>query len=492
MGLKHHRIPRLFPKSMTTTYNVAAVGCCHGQIDTIYHTINKRYKNVDLVLINGDFQAMRTEQDLNCMACPPKYRAMGEFKEYYYGRKKAPILTVIVGGNHEASSYFYELRYGGWLAPNIYYIGNAGVLSIDEKLRLAGISGIYDPHHYNMEHFEKPPYDNSTMRSAYHIRKCDVQRLMLLKNTPIDVMMSHDWPCGITKYGNEAQLLRFKPFFKTDIQKGKLGSKPAMEMLQQLKPANWFSAHLHCRFTAEVHHVSAEANPEEIDIDFEDHPVNLEMNKSVENPDEIDIQLTGHEHTVVTENQNPEEIDVGDDQVDGSSLEASKSGHNEGKPQPEVSKKDFDYNDFGVCESVDELPACTRFLALDKPLPGRKFLELVQISTKNSNKRLHDDEIKKSPSLYYDPLWLAITRASELSQSTAPPSKEEVLKHLKWVKENIVDKAKLAVPLNFQAGLAELNQSSSDFSRLRNQQPPLQANQQTIEFLKLIGVETPP
>ena len=42
---------------------------------------------------------------------------------YYSGEKKAPILTIVIGGNHEASNYMQELPYGGWLAPDIYYLG---------------------------------------------------------------------------------------------------------------------------------------------------------------------------------------------------------------------------------------------------------------------------------------------------------------------------------------------------------------------------------
>ena len=38
----------------------------------------------------------------------------------------APVLTVFIGGNHEASNYLQELPYGGWAAPNIYYMGEYG------------------------------------------------------------------------------------------------------------------------------------------------------------------------------------------------------------------------------------------------------------------------------------------------------------------------------------------------------------------------------
>lgn len=50
--------------------------------------------------------------------CPPR--------RYYSGEKKAPVLTVFIGGNHEASNHLQELPYGGWVAPNIYYLGTCG------------------------------------------------------------------------------------------------------------------------------------------------------------------------------------------------------------------------------------------------------------------------------------------------------------------------------------------------------------------------------
>jgi lariat debranching enzyme len=66
---------------------------------------------------------------------------MGDFYKYYSGEKNAPITTIVVGGNHEAISYLSELRYGGWLAPNIYFLGSSGVVNFG-NLKIAGISGI--------------------------------------------------------------------------------------------------------------------------------------------------------------------------------------------------------------------------------------------------------------------------------------------------------------------------------------------------------------
>ena len=40
---------------------------------------------------------------------------MQSFYKYYSGEKAAPVLTIVVGGNHEASNHMWELYYGGWL-----------------------------------------------------------------------------------------------------------------------------------------------------------------------------------------------------------------------------------------------------------------------------------------------------------------------------------------------------------------------------------------
>lgn len=95
---------------------------------------------------------------------------------YYSGEKVAPVLTIFIGGNHEASNYLQELPYGGWVAPNIYYMGYANVITIG-GIRIAGISGIYNSQHLLHGHFEQPPYDSSTMRSVYHIRNLEIFRL---------------------------------------------------------------------------------------------------------------------------------------------------------------------------------------------------------------------------------------------------------------------------------------------------------------------------
>lgn len=92
---------------------IAVEGCCHGELDAIYASLRRlehdHSTKVDLLLIGGDFQSIRNNADMACIAMPEKFRRLGDFADYYSGRKKAPVLTVFIGGNHEASNYLHEL-----------------------------------------------------------------------------------------------------------------------------------------------------------------------------------------------------------------------------------------------------------------------------------------------------------------------------------------------------------------------------------------------
>ncbi|KAK9270724.1 hypothetical protein L1049_026307 [Liquidambar formosana] len=235
---------------------IAVEGCMHGDLDNVYSTLLYLEKventKIDLLLCCGDFQAVRNEKDLESVNVPPKYRTMNSFWKYYSGEKVAPFPTIFIGGNHEASNYLWELYYGGWAAPNIYFLGFAGVVKFG-NVRIGGLSGIYNARHYRLGHYERPPYNESDIRSIYHVREYDVHKLMQVEE-PIDIFLSHDWPLGITDCGNWKELVRYKPFFEKEIQERTLGSKAAAELLEKLKPPYWFSAHLHCKFAALVQH----------------------------------------------------------------------------------------------------------------------------------------------------------------------------------------------------------------------------------------------
>lgn len=158
---------------------VAVEGCAHGELDNIYESLlaleTDRNVKVDLLICCGDAQTSRNEEDLHCMAVPAKYHELKTFYKYYKGEKVAPVLTLLIGGNHEASNYLQELPYGGWVAPKIYYLGYAGVVNV-AGVRIAGLSGIYKGRDYLKGHFEKAPYSDSSKRSVYHVRNLEIFR----------------------------------------------------------------------------------------------------------------------------------------------------------------------------------------------------------------------------------------------------------------------------------------------------------------------------
>ena len=140
----------------STSVTIAVEGCCHGELDPIYERLKLHETNtgqkIDLLLCCGDFESLRNPSDFHSCSVPPKYRHLGSFPKYYAGEKQAPILTIFIGGNHEASQPLRELFYGGWVAPNIYYLGAAGVVRYG-GLRIGGLSGIYKSHDFKMGHF---------------------------------------------------------------------------------------------------------------------------------------------------------------------------------------------------------------------------------------------------------------------------------------------------------------------------------------------------
>ncbi len=92
---------------------------------------------------------------------------------YYTGELVAPVLTLFVAGNHEGAHFLWELPHGGWVAPNIYYLGYASVVRFG-GLRIAGLSGIFNDGDFMRGHFEIPPMDERTKNRSVCLRGQEV------------------------------------------------------------------------------------------------------------------------------------------------------------------------------------------------------------------------------------------------------------------------------------------------------------------------------
>lgn len=207
----------------------------------------------------------------------------------------------------------------------------------------------------------------------------------------IDIFLSHDWPRGITKYGNEKVLLKRKPFFRSDIEDDTLGSPANTDLLKKHYPTFWFAAHLHCKFAA-----------------------------------------------LVTE---------------------------------------------------EEGPRCTKFLALDKCLPRRKFLQIIDIE--------HDENIPIT--LTYDLEWLTILFLTNhlLSVKNIMNIMPGEGDSIRWIytptedeKDIILGKmnSDLKVPLNFVKTVDPYNPETSPSNI---QSPYFQTNPQTTDFCNKLGIDDP-
>lgn len=99
---------------------IAVEGCCHGELDSTYAHIARMeakhgYK-VDCLIINGDFQAIRNHQDLQCMAVPVKYRRLGGFHRcgsLIYLFIKLPRFACV----YEGTSDFFPQLFNSGIIP---------------------------------------------------------------------------------------------------------------------------------------------------------------------------------------------------------------------------------------------------------------------------------------------------------------------------------------------------------------------------------------
>jgi len=230
---------------------VAASGCVHGSLDFLYSELAVKEaqtgRKCDLLLCTGDFQAMRDQIDLETLSCPEKYRRMGDFWKYYVGMCEAPVLTVVIGGNHEAVGYMREMSLGGWLAPNILYLGEAGVVTIG-SLRIAGLSGIYRHEDYSLPALQPPLYGKK-LKEGYAVKSYSVANLMQVSGS-VDLFLTHDWPQHVAYKGDTDALLQRKPFLQRDL--GKMGNPYSQQIADRLQPKYWLASHMHVRWNAEI------------------------------------------------------------------------------------------------------------------------------------------------------------------------------------------------------------------------------------------------
>lgn len=275
-------------------------------------------------------------------------------------------------------------------------------------------------------------------------------------------------------------LLKRKPFFKSDIEKGELGSPPLTELLKKLKPKRWFSAHLHVKFEATYSHTGAqsdgavnEANPDEIAIDdfdeFDEPPPAADTMSAVAPPSEfvagatetlfmaLDKCLPRRQYLEVVEVPTVNDIDTsglepsssstvvglpssGTEQLPSDTL-TSRSEEPASAPTVPLTDNEIQVDSKDQVEEDPKSELVAAFLPTSfgkqkqsKPEPGK-----TQPPRPPSPQR-------SAPEFTYDLEWLAISRAlhpylslqrAEIRLPSESQIKELVKKEMVWVMEHI-------------------------------------------------------
>lgn len=148
--------------------------------------------------------------------------------------------------------------YGGWVAPQIYYLGYSGV--VDWKgITIAGVSGIYKHYDYHKGFYESYPFTKDDLHTVYHYRAYEFEKLKCFGSfrraqgsQNVEIFLSHEWPTQAPLHGDVKSLLKYKPYFQENIEAGCLGAPPLDGIAEVLRPKYWFSGHLHCHYRASI------------------------------------------------------------------------------------------------------------------------------------------------------------------------------------------------------------------------------------------------
>ena len=187
-----------------------------------------------------------------------------------------------------------------------------------------------------------------------------------------------------------------------------MGSGPSEYLLKKLKPAYWFSAHLHVKFAAIYHHTEdktshissqlEQTNENSGKVDHLDAP--SENNDIIEQAhDSSIIPNTGEELNLESKNINQidtnQNIAISTDKdvispppyqsiaADSNVEECDANSSKDMVPRKKQKTIPDTFNSPGPnvvksCVKLDDdhFPETTRFLALDKCLPGKHFLQV--------------------------------------------------------------------------------------------------------------------
>ena len=339
---------------------------------------------------------------------------------------------------------------------------------------------------------ERPPLFGSSLKSIYHVRNVDAYRMKCLSRDRLDVMISHDWPLGIEQHGNTAELLRRKPFFRSEVEQNSLGSPPNREILDTIRPKWWFSAHLHTKFKATItHNSNQDATPSS------DSKNLLSL---------VPSQVPGLSTTSPASKRRSKDNNDGDAGLATDTDASTSTGDVRDCVTQEKAKAKTEFHSVegdgrcgaGVNGQPDLTDLMTQFLALDKCLPRRHYLSVLHVP-------MQGEGDKSNLSLKYDLEWLAVLKKThELTSADkgyiqVPNKLAEITNSdIEWVRNRLQrtsqqeprrqeEKDFNTIPTTFHPTVPIY--SDPVFLSNRDDPFPWMGNPQTDEFLKLLELD---
>ncbi|MFO8070351.1 MAG: metallophosphoesterase [Polyangia bacterium] len=170
---------------------------------------------------------------------------VGDFEPHRSGGARFEQPLWFIGGNHEPHRFLEQMPDGGEAAPGCRYLGRAGAVEW-RGLRIAYLSGIFDPRRYDGERPEPDAPGGAPPQELLCFRRGDVARLDDLDSA--DVLLLHDWPSGLERFADP------------DLLAGRLermgleraGNPVARELVERLAPRLVLCGHMHMPCRAEL------------------------------------------------------------------------------------------------------------------------------------------------------------------------------------------------------------------------------------------------
>lgn len=199
-----------------------------------------RGRAVDLVLAVGDVEAFRRADDHRRKAA--KRTMPAEFAEYADGTKRMKRPLYFIGGNNEDFEALHDTPQGCELAPNVYYLGRAGMRQL-KGLRIGYLSGIHAP-----RFFDQPlrrPTSLDTAKQAGYFRAPEVDRVAGLRE--LDLLLLHEWPRGLVQRARDEGHASGRP-----LPSYWLGNAITRRLVEALRPPWVLCGHSHRAFAVSL------------------------------------------------------------------------------------------------------------------------------------------------------------------------------------------------------------------------------------------------